>query len=140
MPFGGKCIQCCTFSMWLSYACCALTTNTVCFQAWPPGIECQICHMTFSDQSAISAHYDTEHGQPTRRRRSEHGTGNCECDVCGKRYSAKSKLKFHQANAHGIGNVPIFQCDLCSRKFNVKGSLKRHLSAIHHRGDVTEFK
>ena len=38
-----------------------LIVIVVCFQAWPPGIECQICHMTFSDQSTISAHYDTVH-------------------------------------------------------------------------------
>ena len=95
--------------------------------------------MTFSDQSTISAHYDTEHGQPTRRRRAERGTGNHECGICGKKYSTKQMLRFHQANMHGLGKVQCFSCDICSRTFNQKGALKTHLSTIHRQGDVIDF-
>ena len=128
------------FNWSLVYVCRMLTVNVVCFQAWPPGIECQICHMTFSDQSAIIAHYGTKHGQPTRRRRSERGTGSQKCDICGMKFAAKSQLRFHQANAHGIDDTPpSFKCDLCSRQFNHKTVLKRHLAAVHRQGDVTVF-
>ena len=95
--------------------------------------------MTFSDQSTINAHYDTEHGQSSRKRRSEHGTGIHECNICGKRCFEKRDLKLHQTTVHGIGEVPSFQCDLCSRKFNRKSNLRSHLSTIHQQGDVTDF-
>ena len=129
------------FNLSFVYMYRILTVNVVCLQAeCPPLIECQLCHMTFSDQSTISTHYDTEHRQPTRRRRAEHGTGNHECDICGKRYSVKQMLNIHRASAHGIGEVPSFQCEHCSRKFNHKGTLKQHLSLIHRKGDVNEYK
>ena len=110
------------FNLSFVYMYRILTVNVVCLQAErPPFVECQLCHLTFRDQSTISAHYDSVHLQPTRERRSENGTaGNHECDICGKKYVDKKYLKVPQANVHGKGEVKSFSCELCARKFKQK--------------------
>ena len=97
-------------------------------QAWPPGIQCQICYMTFSDQSAISAHYDTAHAE---RGRPEHSDARYECDVCGRKFTEKCSLKRHTSTVHGVGDVKTFECDLCSKVFKEKGNLTKHLRRVH---------
>ena len=98
------------------------------FQAGPPGIQCQLCYMMFSDQSAISTHYDTVHSQTRRAKRSE---GRHECDVCGKKLSDKRWLRHHMATVHGVGDVEKLQCDVCSRVFNHKANLSTHMKKKH---------
>ena len=87
------------------------------------GIQCQLCHMMFDDQSAINAHYDTAHSQ---RRDFKH-----ECDVCGKKYAEKSTLKRHLSTIHAVGDVKTFQCDVCSRIFKYKWDLAKHIKKAH---------
>ena len=113
---------------WLCRSIFETVTNvfvSVFVQACPPGIQCQICHMTFTDQSAISAHYDTVHAQgPSTERRHE-------CEVCGKKFTAKCSLKLHIRTIHGVGDVKTFECDVCSKVFNLKGNLTAHLRRVH---------
>ena len=97
-------------------------------QVWPPGIQCQICHMTFSDQSAINAHYDTAHSNTTITR-ARPGEGTHACDVCGKKFTQKSSLNKHVSTVHS--DVKNFECDVCSQTFTQKSSLKRHLNTVH---------
>ena len=99
------------------------------FQAWMGSIQCQICHMMFNDQSAISAHYGTAHAQSGGR--PDHPDARHACEVCGKKVTTKHSLKQHMANTHGIGDVMTFQCDICSKAFNQKSSLLRHLRLKH---------
>ena len=101
------------------------------FQVWPPGIQCQICHVMFSDQSAISAHYDTAHSQSSRPPRPEHPDARYECEVCGRKFTEKGNLKKHMSTVHGVGDVKTFQCDICSRVFKEKSKLARHKKAVH---------
>ena len=99
-------------------------------QTWPPGIQCQICHMTFSDQSAISAHYDTAHAQSSGR--PEHPDARHECEVCGRKFTAKKHLYRHMRTVHRVGDVKTFKCDICSKTFTQKSSLKSHLETVHN--------
>ena len=94
----------------------------------PQGIQCQLCHLMFNDQSAISAHYDTAHAQSGRNKASE---GTFECEVCGKKVTRKPSLLHHMAIAHGMGDVTMFQCDICSRTFNKKANLRAHVKNVH---------
>ena len=98
-------------------------------QVWPPGIQCQICHMTFSDQSAISAHYDTAHAQSSGK--PEHPDARHECEVCAKKFTKKGNLKAHLSTIHGVGDVKTFECDVCSKVFKEKGNLTKHLQRVH---------
>ena len=97
------------------------------------GIQCQICYMTFCDQSAISAHYDTAHAQSSGRSRPEHPDARYECEVCSRKFTEKCNLKLHLRTVHGTES---FQCGECSYVTKRKDSLKRHLSRVHGLGDV----
>ena len=97
--------------------------------------------MMFSDQSAISAHYDTAHAQSSSRPpRPEHPDARHECEVCGRKFVEKYHLKNHLSTVHGVGEVRTFQCDVCSRVFKEKGALTRHLNIVHGIGDVKTFQ
>ena len=111
----------------------------ICQQARTWDIQCQICYMTFSDQSAISAHYDTAHAQSSSSR-PEHPDARYECDVCYRKFTQKGSLKVHLSTVHGVGDVKTFQCDVCSKIFTHKSSLKLHLSTVHCVGDVKTFQ
>ena len=93
--------------------------------------------MTFSDQSAISAHYDTAHAE---RGRPEHSDARYECEVCGKKLVHNHHMKRHMATVHGIGDVKTFQCDICSRVFKEKSTLTKHLNTVHLIGNVKNFQ
>ena len=110
---------------------------------WPPGIQCQLCPMTFSNESAISAHYDTAHAPSNTRAppppRPEHPDARHPCNVCGRNFTLKQNLRKHMRTVHKIGDVKTFRCDVCFKSFTQKGSLKLHLSTVHGLGDVSGF-
>ena len=94
-----------------------------------PLVQCQLCHVTFSDESVIGAHYDTAHSDVTHYAKRSDRTH--ECDVCGKTFTRSSSMKQHQASVHGVGDVKTFQCQLCARVFNRKFSLHSHMKYKH---------
>ena len=104
------------------------------FQVWPPGIQCQICHKTFSDQSTICADYDTAHAQSNTRAppppRPEHPDARHKCDVCGRKFTTKSNLRHHLKNVHNPDG-PRYECEVCGKRFTQKGSLGLHLETVH---------
>ena len=69
--------------------------------------------MTFSDQSAIIAHYDTAHAQSSSSSRPEHPDARHECEVCGRKFVYKTHLKRHLSTVHGVGDVKTFKCGVC---------------------------
>ena len=98
---------------------------------WSQGIQCQICHLMFSHQSAISAHYDTAHAQSSGRGRPEQPDAKHECEHCGRKFTQKHHLRTHMSTVHGVGDVKTFECGVCSKTFNVKSNLTAHLRRIH---------
>ena len=94
--------------------------------------------MTFSDQSAISAHYDTAH-RPSLLR-PEHPEAKHPCEVCGRKFTKSGSMYKHMRTVHGVGDVKTFQCDVCSKVFKQKCDLKKHLSTVHGLGDVKTFQ
>ena len=88
--------------------------------------------MTFSDQSAISAHYDTAHAQSSSRR-PEHPDAKHECEVCGRKFTRKKSLKLHLFSVHRVGEVKKFECELCSKVFMQKCHLKTHITTVYVR-------
>ena len=93
------------------------------------GIQCQICYMTFTDQSTINAHYETMHDDSARNDRG----GAYACDVCGKRMSSRFWLKQHLATTHGVGEATKFECNVCARAFGDRSNLNRHMKRVHHK-------
>ena len=96
---------------------------------WSGGIKCQLCPMTFSDQSAVSAHYDTAH-VPTSSR-PEHPDARHGCEVCRKKFTTKRSLRQHLYTEHGLGDIKKFTCDVCSRVFNKKCNFNAHMKKVH---------
>ena len=110
-----------------------LTTCVLLFQfRFPFGIQCQLCHMTFSDQSAINVHYDTAHAQISSRR--QHVDAKHECGVCNRKFTMKGSLGRHLSTVHGIGDVKTFKCEICLKIFNRKHVLERHVATVHNLG------
>ena len=97
-----------------------------CFQFRSSGIQCQICHMVFNDQSAISAHYDTAHAQS-----SDNPNAKYECTVCGKKMTSKQSLERHKTNTHGLGEKTSLSCDVCGYVTYYKSALTRHMKTVH---------
>ena len=121
-----------------------MTQAKFCFQImWPPLIQCQLCPMTFSDQSAISAHYDTAHAPSNTRApappRPEHPDAKYPCDVCGRKFTEKQNVRMHKRTVHGVGDAKTFQCEVCLRIFKRKDYLVAHLKIVHGVGDVKKF-
>ena len=65
--------------------------------------------MTFSDQSAMSAHNDKAHAPSktkpstktsTRPPRPEHPYAKHQCDICGRKFTTVSSLNLHQRTVH----------------------------------------
>ena len=96
--------------------------------------------MTFNDQSAINAHYDTAHAQSTGHSRPERPDARHECEVCGRKFTVKRSLSKHLLAVHGVGGIQTFQCDVCSQLFREKSSLRRHMAAAHELVDVKTFQ
>ena len=93
------------------------------------GIQCQICHMRFIDQSALNSHYDTVHA-PDRPRII---TAKFECSLCCKKYTSAQNLRFHRAKSHGIGELKTFSCQFCDAVYREKRSLLRHVQKMHEK-------
>ena len=99
------------------------------FQVWPQGIQCQLCPMTFSDQSAINAHYDTAHAQKSFR--SERPDAKHPCEICCRKFTTPHWLRHHLSAVHGVGDVKTYKCDVCTRVFNQKSNLATHMKRKH---------
>ena len=112
-----------------SYRCHVLTRSCLCFQISQAmtGIQCQICHMRFLDQSTISAHYNTVHA-PDRII-----IAKFECSLCCKKYTSAQNLRFHRAKSHGIGELKMFSCQFCDAVYREKRSLLRHVQKMHEK-------
>ena len=83
----------------------------------------------FSDQSAISAHYDTAHAESGGK--PEHPDARHGCEVCGRKFTRKYDLKTHLSAVHDVGDVKTFHCNICSRVFKRKHVLEYHLKNVH---------
>ena len=89
--------------------------------------------MTFRDQWAINAHYETAHGSFDRQRSA---VPTHECPECGKMITSKSNLTVHMKTMHA--GEQIFVCrikdhfgNMCARPFKTKYYLARHIKKVH---------
>ena len=113
---------------------CIHSITTFClFQLFSvTGLECHLCHVTFSDQSALHGHHVTAHAQAaTQAVRAKPGEGTHECELCGKRFTEKRNMRRHQSITHGVGDVKKFPCHVCARVFTQKWHLTKHLNNVH---------
>ena len=93
--------------------------------------------MTFSDQSAISAHYVVAHGRSNcGASRPEQHEAKYPCEICGKKFTQSGSMYKHVRTVHGVGDVKTYRCDVCSRVFKMKHHLTRHVSSAHGLDDV----
>ena len=108
---------------------------------WPVDFECQKCHVTFSEQSALMEHQVTTHARSRRRpSRPEHPDAKIVCQVCGRKFKNGSHLKTHLQTVHDVGDVKTYQCDLCPKVCTQKSNLKCHMASVHGVGDVKTYQ
>lgn len=50
--------------------------------------------------------------------------GHTECEICGRTFSNKSNLRFHQRNSHSLKY--IYNCKMCDKQFEYKKELRLH--------------
>ena len=105
---------------------------------YPPEIMSQLSQVTFSDQSAITAHYDTANAPSNTI--PEHPDAKWPCDVCGRKFTTQSGMRWHIRTVHAVGDVKTFRCNVCSRVFKRKDHLRAHMSSVHGFGDVKTFQ
>lgn len=75
-------------------------------------------------RSKLSLHREAENEQ------AEQTIGPTECEMCGKSFSNKSNLKFHQRNSHSLKY--LYNCKLCDKRFEYKKELVAHRSMDPH--------
>ena len=132
----------------------------------PLVIHCQLCPLTFSDESAMSAHYDTAHAQTnspspvpsqpdladqcdTVSPRSEH---SCTAHAPTSNSSPPAQPE-HSDTGHAETNSqssplqsrperPVVKrsCEVCSITFARMNSLRRHMRTAHSVSDVKDLK
>ena len=51
------------------------------------------------------------------------------CEICGKGYAHKPKLKMHHKESHD--GIRPHNCQICDAKFKRKNHLKTHFQTIH---------
>ncbi|XP_012936026.1 zinc finger protein OZF [Aplysia californica] len=113
---------------------------------------CEICGRTFGNSSGLKIHHYKVHFQqkkdvkPNRvgsrpaRKKIVGEKVKFECDICGKCFSAKQTLTYHQGVHTGKG----YECHICLRRFYHPSSLSTHVR-IHagekpHECDVCHRK
>ena len=98
--------------------------------------------MTFGDQTAVFAHYDTAHAYDSSSSstvtRQQPREATHECTFCSWKFVYKGALTTHLANMHDIKpDVKTFTCEICSKVLASRQHLKVHLSGVHRVADVT---
>ena len=109
---------------------------------------CDICGKTFSDSKALYMHGLTHKSYTcnicnvqiigystfTTHRRNKHPTKepeNYPCEVCGKIFNHKLKLRNHFLRMHCEDKDRPYQCADCGRGFAVSRSLSAHRMMAH---------
>jgi len=82
-------------------------------------ITCSMCGTSFANQSNLSRHIQTMHGEGL----------TFVCQLCGKVFHQRSNLLRHEMMVH-LGLKP-FECLECGKRFGSKPNLKRHQKKLH---------
>ena len=141
----------------------ALTVQQCLFQMvvapTPVFIQCQLCHMQFSDQAAMFTHYSTVHshinalviGPSSSSAAGERDAATTAdskhaCLMCAMEFTLKATLNRHLSTVHNVKvsaaakNCDVrfrpYQCQVCLKRFTQKHTLVTHLAVIHGVGDT----
>ncbi|OXA44925.1 Zinc finger protein 25 [Folsomia candida] len=78
--------------------------------------KCHICTQIFFFTSGLQNHIRVVHENQK----------NYPCQVCDKRFSKPSELKFHVEARHATNKEPVHSCDKCEFRSHWKGNLSKH--------------
>ncbi len=89
-----------------------------------PVFLCDVCAETFSSQKKLQMHRKTAHsGELENFVQANWKT----CSICNKNFHAKTALRNHLVESHGIkGTIATFDCDICGKQFTSRSRLKDH--------------
>lgn len=82
-------------------------------------VQCQICHMEFSNISELKLHIQLHHAH-------DKNAFPFVCDMCNRGFFSQRGLQHHKEK-HSAG----FECQMCSKKFSYSRNLKRHQEVFH---------
>ena len=112
---------------------------------------CEICSCTFSSTTGLKTHVKRFHegdksdmvvcpqcgksmrnnNLNTHTRIVHEGIKNAKCEICGKLFTVRQKLKMHMLSVHE--DIKDHTCEACGMCFSQVASLKRHIQRVHEK-------
>ena len=90
---------------------------------------CDRCDKVYNVKRDLDDHIQVSHLGKKRR------TAKL-CTDCGRYFTRLDSYRYHQASAHGRGELKNYQCPKCPNVYHKKGHLDRHVKAIHEKEKV----
>lgn len=88
----------------------------------PNHLQCDLCPSVFRSAWALKVH-QLNHAPAAER--------HFACDMCDKRFAAKSVLYQHIQMSHKPQKERPFGCKVCDKRFLAVRALNRHVDAVH---------
>ncbi|XP_058811898.1 zinc finger protein 675-like [Topomyia yanbarensis] len=87
--------------------------------------KCNVCPLRFASLLQCKSHENKIHGANHDIKEAKHSEKVRICEVCGKEFTHKGRLKDHIQKVHLKVGIP--KCSICDKVFTAKNSLERHM-------------
>ncbi|XP_058449914.1 zinc finger protein 888-like [Malaya genurostris] len=87
--------------------------------------KCNVCPLRFASLLQCKSHENKIHGAKHDVKEAKHSEKVRICEICGKEFTHKGRLKDHIRKVHLKVGIP--KCSICNKIFTAKNSLERHM-------------
>ena len=89
----------------------------------PKEFKCEHCSLEFRQLSVLKTHIKAIHEK----------VKNFHCTQCGKSFSYKKSLEFHEQTHLDISEQTLFKCEICGKDYLWESYLKKHIKVVHRK-------